>query len=156
MELSKMNFPNKDNLTFRNDFERWCYFFKYEGYLKEDEMRVLLGDNPYIQEAHKLYTTFTADQAMLDRLEAKEKWRRDYLSGLDESWNDGMEKGIEKGITQTAKGLKGRRSRHGTHHQGHRPKRRRDPRALTETNLPNAPSPHNSASPLHFEFPTVG
>ena len=73
-------------------------------------MRVLLGDNPYIQEAHKLYTTFTADQAMLDRLEAKEKWRRDYLSGLDESWNDGMEKGIEKGRNeekpQTAKGLK--------------------------------------------------
>ena len=106
MELSKMNFPNKDNLTFRSDFERWCYFFKYEGYLKEDEMRVLLGDNPYIQEAHKLYTTFTADQAMLDRLEAKEKWRRDYLSGLDESWNDGREKGREEGITQTAKGLK--------------------------------------------------
>ena len=81
-------------------------------------MRVLLGDNPHIQEAHKLYTTFTADQAMLDRLEAKEKWRRDYLSGLDESWNDGrekgreegIEKGIEKGkkdgITQTAKRLK--------------------------------------------------
>ena len=79
---------------------------------------MLLGDNPHIQEAHKLYTTFTADQAMLDRLEAKEKWRRDYLSGLDESWNDGMEKGKEAGkeegkeagkekaITQTAKRLK--------------------------------------------------
>ncbi len=69
-------------------------------------MPVLLGDNPYIQEAHKLYTTFTADQAMLDRLEAKEKWRRDYLSGLDESWNDGREKGREEGITQTVKDFK--------------------------------------------------
>ncbi len=110
MELSKMNFPNKDKLTFESDFERWCYFFKYEGYLKEEEMTVLLGDNSHIQEAHKLYTTFTADQAMLDRLEAREKWRRDYLSGLDESWNNGREKGREEGkeegIMQTAKGLK--------------------------------------------------
>ncbi len=106
MELSKMAFPDRDSLTFESDFERWCYFFKYEGYLKEDEMRVLLGDNPYIQEAHKLYTQFTADQAMLDRLEAKEKWRRDYLSGLDESWNDGREEGIEEGIMQTARRLK--------------------------------------------------
>ena len=73
-------------------------------------MPVLLGDNPYIQKTHKLYTTFTADQAMLDRLEAKEKWRRDYLSGLDESWNDGRKKGREEGkeegITQTARRLK--------------------------------------------------
>ena len=92
-----MNFPNKDSLTFESDFERWCYFFKYEGYLKEDEMTVLLGDNPHIQEAHKLYTTFTADQAMLEKLEAREKWRRDYLSGLDDAWNDGMEKGKKEG-----------------------------------------------------------
>ncbi len=73
-------------------------------------MSVLLGDNPYIQEAHKLYTAFTADQAMLDRLEAKEKWRRDYLSGLDESWSDGRDKGREEGReeekTETARRLK--------------------------------------------------
>ncbi len=106
MELSKMTFPDEAHLAIGSDFERWCYFFKYEGYLKEDEMPVLLGDNPYIQEAHKLYTTFTADQAMLDRLEAKEKWRRDYLSGLDESWNDGREKGREEGIAQTVKDFK--------------------------------------------------
>ncbi|MCG8104970.1 MAG: Rpn family recombination-promoting nuclease/putative transposase, partial [Candidatus Thiodiazotropha endolucinida] len=97
MELSKMTFPAEADLAFGSDFERWCYFLKYEGYLKEDEMPVLLGDNPYIQEAHKLYTKFTADEAMLDRLEAKEKWRRDYLSGLDESWNEGREKGREEG-----------------------------------------------------------
>ena len=64
MELSKMSFSGKADLTFQSDFERWCYFFKYEGYSKEDEMSVLLGDNPYIQEAHKLYTTFTADRAV--------------------------------------------------------------------------------------------
>ena len=97
MELSKMNFPDKDSLTFESDFERWCYFFKYEGYLKEDEMTVLLGDNPHIQEAHKLYTTFTADQAMLEKLEAREKWRRDYLSGLDDAWNEGKKEGRDEG-----------------------------------------------------------
>ena len=66
-------------------------------------MTVLLGDNPHIQEAHKLYTTFTADQAMLERLEAREKWRRDYLSGLDDAWNEGRDEGKKEGLDEGKK-----------------------------------------------------
>ena len=69
-------------------------------------MKVLLGDNPHIQEAHKLYNTFTADQAMLERLEAREKWRRDYLSGLDDAWNEGRDEGKKVERTHIARELK--------------------------------------------------
>ena len=137
MELSKMNFPAKDSLTFESDFERWCYFFKYEGYLKEEEMTVLLGDNPHIQEAHKLYTTFTADQAMLDRLEAREKWRRDYLSGLDDAWNDGMEKGKKEGWDEGSdsycQGAESRRLSCGCNQQIDWTARRRNRKFITGT-----------------------
>ncbi len=60
---------------------------------------------------------------------------------LEKAWDDGIEKGKKEGEKKShspnSQALKGRRSRHGTHHQDHRPERRRDPETQTGTNLPH-------------------
>ena len=77
-----------------------------------------------LQEAHKRYNKFLSDPELMEAYEGRQKWLHDQATIRDEGFEDGK----EEGIMQTVKVLQGRRSRHGTHHQGHRPERRRDPK----------------------------
>ena len=100
-QLKKMAFEAKEGI---DALESWCCYFKNEGYLKEDEMPILLKDNQPIQKAHRLYEQFAADSAKLAMLEAREKWVRDHLSQIDDSLQEGLEKGREEGYGEKGSG----------------------------------------------------
>jgi predicted transposase/invertase (TIGR01784 family) len=83
---------------------KWIEYFNKEG--KED-MTILLKGDPIIHKAHNAYAKFTGDDNLKEMYEAREKWKLDYQSGLQEAEEKGIEQGIEKGIEQgIKKGIK--------------------------------------------------
>ena len=53
--------------------------------------------NNRVLEEPRLYEQFAADSAKPAMLEAREKWMRDHLSQIDDSLQEGLEKGREEG-----------------------------------------------------------
>ena len=41
---------------------KWIYFFKDEGVLEEDEMKIIIKDDPIFEQAHETFSKFTADK----------------------------------------------------------------------------------------------
>ena len=84
----------------KDSLEAWIFYFKNEGTIKEDEMTVLLKDNPAFEKAHRVYQEFTANDELMDMVEAREKWRKDVNTRLHEAEIRGLEQGIQKGMQQ--------------------------------------------------------
>ena len=103
IELKKLQFEAEKKIHFKDELEQWCYYFRNEGYLKEETMPVLLKENKVIQKAHQVYEKFVADPQKMAMIEAREKWERDNLSRMEASWIRGHEEGIEQGIEQGIK-----------------------------------------------------
>lgn len=78
----------------KGHLRKWIDFFSKEG--KED-MTILLKDDPVLEKAHESYEKFTKNDQLLEMYEAREKWKRDYESGLHAAMEEGMEKGREEG-----------------------------------------------------------
>lgn len=104
-ELPKMDVENKKSLS--NRMEKWAYFFKKEGLLnEEEEMKILIGNDPVMENAHNSYKKFTADDELLQVYEAREKRLRDEASRLAAAEEKGIQKGIQRGLHSTAKKMK--------------------------------------------------
>ena len=56
---------------------KWMYYFKEEGILEDDEMKIIFKDDPIFEQAHETFQQFTADDELRMRYEAREKWERD-------------------------------------------------------------------------------
>ena len=57
---------------------KWMYYFKEEGILEDDEMKkIIIKDDPILEQAHETFKEFTADKEMREKYEAREKWERD-------------------------------------------------------------------------------
>lgn len=74
------------------DLRAWLEYLASEGRKKEDEMQILIKNQPELQKAHKLYQRFTATPEYLEVYEARQKWRRDRLSDLAEAERRGIER----------------------------------------------------------------
>ena len=59
---------------------KWMYYFKEEGILEDDEMKVIFKDDPIFEQAHETFQQFTADDELKMRYEAREKLQRDQAS----------------------------------------------------------------------------
>jgi predicted transposase/invertase (TIGR01784 family) len=81
----------------------WCYYFKNEGIITEEEMPVLLKDDPSFRKAHKEYKAFTADERMMDMAEAREKWKRDWNTRLHAAKEEGVQQGMQQGKRDAAR-----------------------------------------------------
>ena len=84
--------------------ERWMAYFSNK--LSEEEMEELAMSETAIREAMQAEHVFMQDEIERWQYEQREKAVRDYISGLDASWQEGMEEGLERGMEQaTVKNL---------------------------------------------------
>jgi len=100
-----LELPKLKDLEKGKRLSHWLYFLKNEG-MEDKKMKVLLNENENIEQAHKRYIAFTRDEELLDAYEAREKWKKDYNSGLfnarQEGLHEGKEEGKEEGKKETA------------------------------------------------------
>ncbi|GAB6089536.1 Rpn family recombination-promoting nuclease/putative transposase [Spirochaeta dissipatitropha] len=75
----------------KDKLDGWIFYFENEGNIEEDQMTVLLKDNPAIGKAHRVYKDFTANDELMDMAEAREKWRRDVDSRLHNAKLEGIQ-----------------------------------------------------------------
>ena len=59
-----------------------------------------------LEHAHNAYKRFTADDELLQVYEAREKRIRDEASRLADAKEEGLQKGMQKGIYETARKMK--------------------------------------------------
>ena len=61
-------------------------------------MKILMKNNKPLLKAHDLYKRFTGNDKYIEAYEARQKWQRDYVSGIESARREGLEKGIKRGI----------------------------------------------------------
>lgn len=96
------------NKATKNKLDAWCFFFENEGSLEEQDMTVLLKENPAIKKAHETYQSFTQNEKLMDMAQAREKWKRDIDSQLHGAEMRGLEKGLEEGHKEDARKMRNR------------------------------------------------
>ncbi|MEA2060751.1 MAG: Rpn family recombination-promoting nuclease/putative transposase [Thermodesulfobacteriota bacterium] len=74
----------------------WLYYLKNEG-TEDEKMKVLLDENENIEKAHEMYIAFTRDEELIEAYEAREKWKKDYNSGLFNARKEGRQEGKKEG-----------------------------------------------------------
>ena len=62
-------------------------------------MKILLKDND-IKKAHEEYLAFSRDDELREIYEAREKWIRDYNSGMNRTKKTGIAEGMAKGMAK--------------------------------------------------------
>ena len=93
----------------KTDLKDWIDYFLYEG--KEiEKMEHALKNNPIIRKAHSNYKVFTASEELREMNNAREKYKRDMATQLEDRWQEGIEQGIEQekldfAIKMIAKGM---------------------------------------------------
>ncbi|SIQ09251.1 conserved hypothetical protein (putative transposase or invertase), partial [Alkalispirochaeta americana] len=98
IELPKNHLKSTGDV--KDKLDTWCYYFEHEGTVEEEDMTLLLKDNPALGKAHRVYRTFTADDELMDIAEAREKWQRDVSSRLRSAEQRGKEEGMQQGMHQ--------------------------------------------------------
>jgi len=94
MELPKYN-QDKNNL--QTDVEKWAYYFKSTDDLREDEVSEIFRKNNMIKRAYQEVDRFNWDKIELISYEGSLKKQRDYLSFMEQKYEDGMVKGKIEG-----------------------------------------------------------
>lgn len=96
LELEKVRFEGKPEL--KSSLDRWIYYLKNEGKAEEEEeMKILLNDDPIMEKAHKTYREFTADEKLVELNEARMKFIRDQKTLIYGARERGIKEGIEQG-----------------------------------------------------------
>ena len=98
IELPKNQLDNIRSV--KNELDAWCYYFKNEGSVEENEMTVLLKDKPALGKAHKAYRSFTANDELMDMAEAHEKWLKDVATKLEGAKQEGKKEDARKMIEE--------------------------------------------------------
>jgi len=106
IELRKFKQEN----NFKNDFERWMGYFKYEG-KREEIMQVIVDNNSVFAKAHERFENFTKNDELVEFYEAHQKWIMEKdtaigyaeMKGIEQGIEKGIKKGIEQGIEQSIK-----------------------------------------------------
>jgi len=62
-------------------------------------MPILLRDDKTFQKAHEEYKHFSADEALIDSIEAREKWQRDNITRM----NSARKKGLSQDLLTKAR-----------------------------------------------------
>ncbi|MBF9015972.1 MULTISPECIES: Rpn family recombination-promoting nuclease/putative transposase [unclassified Oceanispirochaeta] len=73
---------------------KWAYFFKEEGILEEDEMKILIKDDPIFEQAHETFNKFTADDELREIYEGRMKFKRDQAQFMSDAREEGREESI--------------------------------------------------------------
>ena len=87
-----LELPKFKDMEKGKKLSHWLYYLKTEG-TEDEKMKVLLNENEHIEKAHDRYIAFTRDEELLEAYEAREKWKKDYNSGLFNAKREGKIEG---------------------------------------------------------------
>ncbi len=104
IELPKIH-PNPLEVP-SDRLRKWAWYFREEGIWEEEDMKIILKEDPIFQKAHDTFNNFTANDEYMELYEARMKYERDRAQALSDSWEDGLEKGCEKRNREIAEKLK--------------------------------------------------
>lgn len=93
-ELPKFH-KNRDELT--NVVEKWLYFFKHAEETSEKDLQKIIGQDEIIERAYEALNRFSWNEAELNTYEQEQKYEWDQIAIMDQKYDEGMEKGMEKG-----------------------------------------------------------
>ncbi len=79
------------------ELRNWLEYFNKEG-TDMKGLQTILEQDQHIAEAHHLYQSFTANDEMRQRYEARQKFLHDIASLKEDSYEEGREKGREEGL----------------------------------------------------------
>jgi len=96
LRIHFLELPKLKNLNLTRRLAHWLYFFKKEG-MEDKNMEVLLKENDNIAEAHAAYEAFSRDEKLVDAYEARMKWYRDYVLGLEYAKEQARKQALEEG-----------------------------------------------------------
>ena len=80
--------------------EKWMYFFKHAEETKEEDLAKIIGQDAIIARAYKELNRFTWKEEELLTYEQEEKYKGAYIASMEQKYDEGMAKGIEKGRLQ--------------------------------------------------------
>jgi predicted transposase/invertase (TIGR01784 family) len=95
IELPKFNIP-LDKLSSLQ--EKWCYFFKYADETSPQDLKELIKNNPALAKAYEELDKAYWSDLELNSYEAAEKRAKDYISSLEQKFDEGLEKGKAEGL----------------------------------------------------------
>lgn len=99
IELPKFTIPLEKLSSLE---EKWCYFFRYADETSPQDLKELIKNNPALAKAYEeLDKAFWSDLE-INSYEEAEKRAKDYISSLEQKFDEGKAKGLAEG---KAKGL---------------------------------------------------
>ncbi|MBN2342118.1 MAG: PD-(D/E)XK nuclease family transposase [Deltaproteobacteria bacterium] len=91
-------FRSMNTIKTESTLEAWLTWFCFDGENMKG-LETILERNPAVSEANKLYTQFTADSALMEKYEARQKYLRDVSAIKNVSHDEGYAQGKADGIT---------------------------------------------------------
>ena len=77
--------------------DKWCYFFKHATETSEDDVEEIIGNDTIMKQAYKALSRFSWNEEELLTYEQDLKHERDYVSSMEQKFEEGVARGVEKG-----------------------------------------------------------
>ncbi|MFP3030403.1 MAG: Rpn family recombination-promoting nuclease/putative transposase, partial [Wolbachia sp.] len=95
IELPKFTKTKEDQLE--NIVEKWCYFFRYAGETREEDLDKIVGSDVIIKRAYEEMNKFNWSEEELLAYEQMKKRIMDEIAAFAEKFDEGLRLGQEKG-----------------------------------------------------------
>ncbi|KLT21813.1 PD-(D/E)XK nuclease family transposase [Wolbachia endosymbiont of Armadillidium vulgare str. wVulC] len=95
IELPK--FPKTQEDQLENIVEKWCYFFRYAGETREEDLDKIVGSDVIIKRAYEEMNKFNWSEEELLAYEQRKKRIMDEIAAFAEKFDEGLRLGQEKG-----------------------------------------------------------
>ncbi|KAB2977918.1 MULTISPECIES: Rpn family recombination-promoting nuclease/putative transposase [unclassified Wolbachia] len=95
IELPKFTKTKEDQLE--NIVEKWCYFFRYAGETREEDLDKIVGSDVIIKRAYEEMNKFNWSEEELLAYEQMKKRIMDEIAALAQKFDEGLKVGQEKG-----------------------------------------------------------
>lgn len=94
IELPK--FPKSREEQLENIVEKWCYFFRYAGETREEDLDKIVGSDVIIKRAYEEMNKFNWSEEELLAYEQMKKRIMDEIAALAQKFDEGLKVGQEK------------------------------------------------------------
>ncbi len=95
IELPKFTKTKEDQLE--NIVEKWCYFFRYAGETREEDLDKIVGSDVIIKRAYEEMNKFNWSEEELLAYEQMKKRIMDEVAALAQKFDEGLKVGQEQG-----------------------------------------------------------
>ncbi|MGL9688424.1 MAG: Rpn family recombination-promoting nuclease/putative transposase [Wolbachia sp.] len=98
-------FPKTKEDQLESIVEKWCYFFRYANETSDEDLRKIVGNDEIIGRAYDELNQYNWSEEERFTYNQDKKREDDNLSCLNQKFDEGMEKGMEKRKTEVARNL---------------------------------------------------